>query len=51
MIKQEAKRKSISLRTLERAKEELGVESRRTGYGKDGTWFWELPKDRPGDGG
>lgn len=32
-------------RTIERAKRELGIESRKQGVGKDGKWFWALPAD------
>jgi AAA domain len=30
-------------RTVRRAKEELGIESARSGFGKDGRWEWKLP--------
>ncbi len=33
----------FSLRTLKRAKEDIGVQSIREGFGKDATWFWEAP--------
>jgi hypothetical protein len=33
----------IAYRTLERAKAELGVRSRRKGFGNDSVVFWELP--------
>jgi len=39
---EEAKQEGIAKRTLDRAKKELGIKSRRRG-GIDGTWFWELP--------
>ncbi len=36
-----AKERNISLRTLRRAKEELGIIAKKTGFG--GGWTWELP--------
>jgi hypothetical protein len=33
----------ISLITLKRAKKDLGIVSRREGFGKDGRWLWVLP--------
>jgi putative DNA primase/helicase len=41
-IIEEAKQEGIAKRTLDRAKKDLGIKSRRRG-GTDGTWFWELP--------
>ena len=42
-IKDEAIRCSITETTLQRAKQSLGVESKRTGFGKNGKWSWSLP--------
>jgi hypothetical protein len=33
----------IAKRTLDRAKRELGVKSRKSGSGRDSRWFWQLP--------
>jgi hypothetical protein len=41
-IIEEAKQEGIAVKTLRRAKKELGVKSRRQG-GTNGAWFWELP--------
>src|SRR5262249_7277016 len=38
---EEAKQAGISKRTLDRAKKDLGVRSRKSGL--DGGWMWELP--------
>jgi putative DNA primase/helicase len=47
-IIEEAKQEGIAKRTLDRAKKELGVKSRKTPSKFDGEWFWELPaKTRP----
>jgi len=45
VIKDAAAEKVISFRTLERAKTELGIQSKRRGFSEDGAWFWELPID------
>lgn len=37
------KRSAISERTLKRAKQHLGVRSRKSGSGKSCCWYWELP--------
>jgi hypothetical protein len=42
-IIEEAKQDGIAKRTLDRAKKELGIKSRKTPSGFDGDWFWELP--------
>jgi len=42
---EEAKQEGITKRTLDRAKKELGIKSRREG-GSDGAWFWELPSPK-----
>jgi hypothetical protein len=41
-VEAEAKAAGIAKRTLERAKESLGVVSKK----RDGIWFWTLPEDR-----
>ena len=44
-VKRQARDAGISLRTLERAKKELQVKSKREGWlGEQGAWFWSLPK-------
>jgi hypothetical protein len=40
----------ISLKTLRRAKKEMGVVSELHGFGQEGKWFWSLP-DRDGQDG
>jgi hypothetical protein len=42
-IIEEAKQEGIAEKTLRRAKKELGIKSRKTPAGFDGTWTWELP--------
>jgi hypothetical protein len=42
-IKRQAEADGFSARTIERAKEALGVVAQRHGFGKDGQWLWELP--------
>jgi len=39
----EAKQEGIAKRTLDRAKKDLGVKSRKTPSKFDGEWYWELP--------
>jgi hypothetical protein len=34
----------VSWRTVERAKSQLGIESRRVGFGRGGEVYWNLPK-------
>lgn len=36
----------VSPRTLDRAKQALGVVSERKGFGPEGEWYWRLPIDR-----
>jgi putative DNA primase/helicase len=40
---EEAKQEGISKRTLDRAKKELGIKSRKQRGSTGGGWFWELP--------
>lgn len=47
VIRQQSIHAGIALRTLERAKEVLGVESNRHGFGPGSTFFWSLPADNP----
>jgi hypothetical protein len=47
VIRQKSIHAGIALRTLERAKEALGVESNRHGFGPGSTFFWSLPADNP----
>ncbi len=44
-IIEEAKQEGIAKRTLDRAKKDLGVKSRKQG-GTGGPWLWELPPKR-----
>jgi hypothetical protein len=39
----EAKQEGIAKRTLDRARKELSIKSRKTPSKFDGAWFWELP--------
>lgn len=48
-IKQSAKRDGIASRTLERAKQSLGVVADRKGYSSDGRWLWSLSHRAPTD--
>jgi RecA/RadA recombinase len=51
-LRDEAKAAGFAWRTVERAKEELGVESMKKGFANAG-WHWRLPashEDRHGDG-
>jgi hypothetical protein len=54
-IVREAKKMGFSEATLRRAKNRLGVKSKREGFGKAGGWFWRLPpkalKDAQEQGG
>lgn len=44
-VKREAKQAMIAEKTLQRAKADLGVRSKREGgIGSEGEWFWYLPK-------
>jgi putative DNA primase/helicase len=43
-IRSDADGAGFSWRTIRRAQKELGVEAVREGFGKGGTWLWELPK-------
>jgi hypothetical protein len=45
-IVEEAKQQGIAKRTLDRAKKDLGIKSRKQHGRTDGTWFWELPPKR-----
>jgi putative DNA primase/helicase len=44
-IEEEARANLISKRTLERAKQRLGIIARKEHGKMDGAWFWELPPD------
>src|SRR5262249_10381173 len=39
----QAKQEGIAKRTLDRAKKDLGIKSRKTPSRFDGEWYWELP--------
>ena len=47
VVESEAERHQISFRTVERAKDELGIASHRKGFGPGSTVYWELPQDDP----
>jgi hypothetical protein len=47
-ILRQIKEKNISLKTLRRAKKDLGVVSKYEGAGKDRVTFWQLPDDEDG---
>jgi hypothetical protein len=44
-IQADGREAGFSWSTLRRAKDELGVKSKRTGFSKDGGWSWSLPND------
>jgi hypothetical protein len=44
-VKQEGRVLDISPPTLKRARERLGVKSRREGFGRSGRWLWQLPSE------
>jgi putative DNA primase/helicase len=47
-IIEEAKQDGIAKRTLDRAKKELGIKSRKTPTKFEGEWYWELaPRTKP----
>src|SRR5258708_7024414 len=47
-IIEETKQEGIAKRTLDRAKKDLGVKSRKQG-GTGGPWLWELPPKCPSE--
>jgi len=51
-LKREAKDAGIAWVTVRRAKDELGIEPYKRGFGGSGIWFWKLPgtDDDPEDG-
>ena len=44
-IKDAAKQRGISFRTLERSKSELDIESLRRGFGMGSVVYWALPRE------
>jgi hypothetical protein len=46
-LKDRARRDGIASRTLDRAKEEVGVKTYRQGFGEEGIWFWSLSENFP----
>ncbi len=48
LARREAKRLGISDMTLRRAKQALGLRSRRQGFGEEGQWYWYRPDDPVG---
>ena len=51
-LKREAKDAGIAWGTVRRAKDELGIEPYKRGFGGSGLWYWKLPgtDDDPEDG-
>ena len=47
-IKEQAKEQGLAVKTLFRAKGELGIKARKKGY-EDGKWYWELQTDHNQD--
>lgn len=45
--KSDARKAGVAERTLDRAKAKLGLRVFRRGFGREGTWYWELPGERP----
>lgn len=46
-IREEAEANGISKRTLNRAKQELGIKAQKQkGFGAEGGWMWQLPKEK-----
>jgi putative DNA primase/helicase len=43
-IKAEASTVGVSIRTLNRARADLGITWRREGFGKDAIYYWDLPR-------
>jgi hypothetical protein len=43
VVDEQARRAGIARRTLERARQELRVKTRREGFGRDGKFFLSLP--------
>jgi len=39
-----AKKENIAIRTLKRAKKQIGVVSKNDGFGGDSVWYWMLPE-------
>jgi len=46
-VKMAAARDGIKPRTLDRAKQDLGVKATREGYGEGGRWMWAMPHTAP----
>jgi hypothetical protein len=42
-IESKAKAAGVTLATVRRAREKLGIRPFRQGFGKGGIWYWELP--------
>ena len=43
-VLKEARSAGISSATLRRAEGSLGIQAKRSGFGQDGEWVWELPE-------
>lgn len=50
-IHDEADARGIARKTLERAKEDLGIQPEKHGFGADGYWAWALPGYSPDQAG
>lgn len=48
-VEAEARAEALSLRTLRRARKELGVVAAREGFGPGGRWMWALPSPATAD--
>lgn len=48
-IKKEGRAEGFAWRTLQRAKNDLGVKARRQGFGADGKWVWNPPPKQTAD--
>jgi hypothetical protein len=44
-LERAARQVGIASRTLQRARQDLGIQKRKVGFGKKGYWMMELPKD------
>lgn len=42
-VQEEARKAGLSVITLRRAKDQLGVKARKRGFGKETKWYWVLP--------
>lgn len=47
-VQEQAKACGLAWRTVQRARERMGVRTSRTGFGKEGAWHWSLPQPDEG---